>query len=270
MADGRALALGPGVHALADGSRIEASADGAITARVNDGRALRLSLERGRARFDVQPGGPRRWTIDAGICEVEVVGTSFVVDRRGDGRVRVEVDHGRVRVRGEGVAGGEAILGAGDVLEVRPIEAPAIEAPAIEVQREAPERGEPSIESEIDGDALLARADAARADGRPWDAASALRRFVRERQDDPRAAIIAFTLARVELDELDHPRAAARACELALRLGLPGDVRELARARRVEAWARAGDRDAAARAARDYLARHPEGAWAERVRMWSE
>jgi transmembrane sensor len=64
--------------------------------------AVSLALRRGRARFDIRAGGAFKWRIDCGAVTVEVVGTRFVLERD-DRQVRVEVERGRVLVRGEGV-----------------------------------------------------------------------------------------------------------------------------------------------------------------------
>ncbi|MCZ7686579.1 MAG: hypothetical protein M5U28_50660 [Sandaracinaceae bacterium] len=74
----------------------------------------------------------------------------------------------------------------------------------------------------------------------------------------------------MELDVLSRPERAARAFSRALALRLPPRLREDARARLVEAHARAGDREAARRAAEAYLAEHPSGRHTERVRALAE
>ncbi|MAQ15194.1 MAG: hypothetical protein CMN30_10430 [Sandaracinus sp.] len=102
---------------LADGSRIELAAGTRLVPTRNAGSRIDLTLESGRARFEVEPGGPRAWTIDAGSARVRVVGTAFLVERSAR-RVRVEVEHGRVAVEGTAVPGGSVLLGAGEAWEM--------------------------------------------------------------------------------------------------------------------------------------------------------
>src|SRR5262245_64458 len=51
-------ATAAGVTALDDGSRIEVFPGARLTVLENSGKVVTLLLERGRARFDVAPGGP--------------------------------------------------------------------------------------------------------------------------------------------------------------------------------------------------------------------
>ena len=60
------------------------------------------ATRRGGVRFEVEPDGPRRWTIETGLATVEVVGTVFEVERA-PGAVDVRVERGVVVVRGERV-----------------------------------------------------------------------------------------------------------------------------------------------------------------------
>jgi transmembrane sensor len=114
---GGAPAFERGRVVLSDGSQIGLS-DGADVGLVeNSGQAFVLQLRRGRAHFDVTPGGPRRWRIECGLASVSVVGTRFVITRR-ERALRVEVEHGVVEVRGAGVAGGVQRLLAGQALSV--------------------------------------------------------------------------------------------------------------------------------------------------------
>lgn len=87
-------------------------------------------------------------------------------------------------------------------------------------------------------EALFAAADAARATQRPRDAVAALERIANEHPTDPRAAIAMLTAARIQLDTLDRPAAAAHAFERALALGLSPALVDDARARAAEARAR--------------------------------
>lgn len=106
---------------------------------------------------------------------------------------------------------------------------------------------------------LLALADVARLSGHPADAVAPLSRILTEFAHDPQAPLAAFALGRLELDALDRPRAAARALERALALGVPRSLREDVQARLVEAYVHAHDRTAARVAAEAYLREFPAG-----------
>jgi transmembrane sensor len=108
------------VISFADGSRIEMDLDTRIVPRpTKDASRMDLGLERGTATFDIRPGGPRTWSIDAGRATVRVLGTRFTVTRT-DTFVRVSVERGKVRVEGAEVEGGGRELSAGESLTVEP------------------------------------------------------------------------------------------------------------------------------------------------------
>ena len=84
---------------LADGSRVKALSRGAaVSVEGNLPKQIRLRLDAGGARFDVIPNKQREFTVRAGSVEVAVLGTVFDVERV-EGRVRVSVSRGKVRVR---------------------------------------------------------------------------------------------------------------------------------------------------------------------------
>jgi transmembrane sensor len=115
---------------------------------------------------------------------------------------------------------------------------------------------------------LLALADVARLSGHPADAVAPLERILAELAGDPQAPLAAFTLGRLELDALSRPSDARAAFERALALGVPAGLREDARARLVEACARAGDRAAAVAAASAYAREFPGGRYARAIEGW--
>jgi transmembrane sensor len=122
LADGRALVAVDAVGAetrvaLSDGSALELGAGARFEPLESTGTTFIGVLQRGRAAFDVRPGGPRRWQIECGLATVEVVGTRFSCDRA-PGRLRVAVEHGVVLVRGERVPDRARRLGAGEAIEV--------------------------------------------------------------------------------------------------------------------------------------------------------
>ncbi|MCZ7686580.1 MAG: FecR family protein [Sandaracinaceae bacterium] len=119
LAGGGALSTmdGPREVLLDDGSRIVLEQGARVEPLQSSATAVTLLLARGRARFEVQPGGPRRWSIESGVATVEVVGTVFTVER-GVGWARVEVERGVVVVRGERVPDRAARLARGDALTI--------------------------------------------------------------------------------------------------------------------------------------------------------
>lgn len=273
---------------LSDGSQIAVDADARLDVLESSARTVALALRQGRARFEVTPRGPRAWRIDCGGVTVEVVGTVFTIDRDG-AHVAVSVERGSVLVRGDDVPDHVQRLEAGDVLEVG---APSIAPPLREENAEttadesiapvpstqvsvAPpgggDRRSASAPSRATDDdpvaALLARADAARRRGEDADAARVLEVVVAEHAEDQRAALAAYSLARLRLDRMGEPGAAARDFERALALGLPDQLAEGAHAGRAIALARQDD-PAAASAVADYLEAYPEGRYRAEVLRW--
>lgn len=274
-----------GSVALDDGSTIAIAQGASLEPLENTAERFSLLLHAGTARFDVRPGGPRRWSIEAGLVTVEVVGTAFEVRREG-GAVRVSVSRGRVLVRGESVPDRVRALGAGESIEIGAEDA---ELAAGEITDDEIAAGETGAAAELPGGAevaegaspiasrarradavpaeaatpdvatLLAQADEARRAGRIDDALAGYAAAARH-EGDPQAALASFTRGRLALD---HGRAADAVTDLhrALALGLPPALEETARARLVDALARTGDAAGARRAADEYLEAYPEGAW---------
>jgi transmembrane sensor len=102
---------------LVDGSRIEAAAGARVEVLTSTASELVLVVRRGRVRFSVTPGGPRRWSIEARGTRVEVVGTILSVES-GERAVSVAVEVGAVLVRSAQLANGLQRLGAGQSLEL--------------------------------------------------------------------------------------------------------------------------------------------------------
>ncbi len=117
-------------------------------------------------------------------------------------------------------------------------------------------------------DELLTLADVARLSGHPADAVAPLERILREQGGAGRASIAALTLGRLQLDSLGQPAAAAASLNRAIAAGLPGGLAEDALARRVEAYARAGDRDAARAALAELERRYPASGRVAPARRW--
>ena len=101
--------------ALDDGSSIVLDPHTELEVLENDGARMRLWMRSGAADFDVTPGGPRRWSIEVGVVSVEVIGTSFRVERR-ESNVHVSVTRGTVVVRGPTTPEGLVRLEAGSAV----------------------------------------------------------------------------------------------------------------------------------------------------------
>ncbi|HEX3905894.1 MAG TPA: FecR family protein [Polyangia bacterium] len=301
FADGRPLGAveAPPVGAvlpMSDGSRIDLAGGTRFVPLESNGASFVAVLERGRAHFEVRPGGPRRWQIECGLATVEVVGTGFDCALT-PGKLDVSVQHGAVLVRGERVPDRARRLAAGETLEV--LDAPALaetgepsvvapEAPAAATVGAAPRR-EPVAEKvnawrelaraghhreafaalgaqgvlretkRLGMADLLVLADVARLSGHAAEAVAPLERILRDFPGDPQSPLAALALGRLELDTLDRPGKAASALNRALSLGVPRSLREDVRARLVEAYARAGNRAAARAAAAAYHHEYPDG-----------
>jgi transmembrane sensor len=154
-----AAAPAPQRFELSDGSSVELAPGTAVAADVNTGRQVALKLVEGRATFDVEPGGPRRWSVDTGLVLVEVVGTEFTVSVE-PGRVEVDVSRGRVLVRGGLIEGGSRVLEPGEqlaVVEPEEPERPLVASEEVEVEPE-PEASASEPASRADGGARVAAA----------------------------------------------------------------------------------------------------------------
>lgn len=114
------------VIALRDRSSIRMTPRTVARVAANSPSAVDIELSTGKVVVHVEPKGPRRWGITAGDVRVEVVGTTFSVERGPNG-VRVEVSEGTVQVSGPGVPGGFRRVPAGEtfsgVIET-PVETP--------------------------------------------------------------------------------------------------------------------------------------------------
>lgn len=284
------------VHVFSDKSQVTTGTNASLDVIESSPAAIKLALRRGNAQFSVNPGGGRAWQVTCGGVSVEVVGTVFRVERD-NGTVSVSVQRGTVVVRGQTVPDRVQRLEAGDALSIpdaspsdlAPVEQDAAKRKSVE-SAEPPEPSESSEEPvagltaptqsgpkpgtttgtpRVDPVAeLLDRADALRLAGRPRQASVALEQIVRRHASDSRAALAAYSLARVRLEVLAEPARAAREFERSLQLGLSGPLREAARAGRVVAHGQAGHASRAAAMAEGYLAAYPEGRYREQVEAW--
>jgi transmembrane sensor len=116
---------------------------------------------------------------------------------------------------------------------------------------------------------LLELADVARLSGHPAEAVPALERALKVHASNPQAALAAFTLGRVLLDQLHKPSEAAVAFERAIVMRPPHALLADCHARLVEAHARSGDVGAAERAATRYRTIFPAGRHTTDLDRWT-
>jgi transmembrane sensor len=288
---------------LSDGSVIALSKGAAVDVLDNSAQVFATLVTRGEVAFDVHPGGPRRWIVECGLATVEVVGTRFVVDRADD-RVTVRVERGAVLVRSASIVpdrvrrltAGESVTIAREVAHVpeptpsAPASIAVIEPPAPSPSPSTPTRpawrelatkrdfsgayralGAAGIAAETSTasvDELFTLADVARLSGHPADAVVPLRRIAQT--GGSRGALGAFTLAKIELDSLGRAGEAADDFGRTIAMGVPGALVEDAHARRVEALARAGRREAARDAADAFSRSFPGSSRRSEVARWAE
>jgi len=268
---------------LSDGSSIQLEAGSRLEVLENTSKVFASVLRRGRGTFSVTPGGPRRWTIEAGLATVEVVGTRFSVTRR-DGSVEVAVEHGVVLVRSELIADHVQRLNAGQKLSIVPPSAPApkftpevspaagnlapLPAPSTQTTAPSAEGSSAVLPKGTTLEGLLELANEQRRRGDLNGAEASLRRALNEHPGSPRAALVAFTLGKLLLDAEGRPAEAAGAFERCLSASPPSALAEDALYRAAEAHARAGQMAAARANARSYQSRYPSGRYARDVSRW--
>lgn len=269
---------GPVASRFDDGSQVSLTGGARLEVLRNDARSFVTALRRGGATFVVKPGGPRHWIVEAGELSVEVVGTRFRVERQGEA-TRVSVDHGIVLVRGERVPGGSVRLTAGTSFELptatadRADEHPAQPAPAgpsatPPVDTLPSSASSAAVTAAADAvDLALRAADLARRQGDVTGAVDSFElAWQRAALGDARRGLAALSLARLLMT--GRPAQAARILRSSLS-DMPQALLEDASVRLVEAESRAGNHEAAQRAAEDYSQRFPAGRRAEEVRRWS-
>jgi ferric-dicitrate binding protein FerR (iron transport regulator) len=122
----------------------------------------------------------------------------------------------------------------------------------------AEREGFPRLLRQLDAGGLLALGDAARYASSPTRARQAFEALVRRFSRDQRSQDALFALGRLEF-EAGAPATAARWFERYLGTARNPPLGEEAAGRLVEIYERSGDSEAAVRAAKTYLERHPEG-----------
>jgi transmembrane sensor len=252
---------------FADGSSIELEPGARVEGLATSGTEVVVLVRQGRARFSVTPGGPRRWRIETGSARVEVMGTVLSVENAA-GFVAVSVEEGVVLVRSALLRDGVRRVRAGQSLRIEPPGALPLEAAAPpvvtpeELPLESSERTEraPRRRPGMSAAELWAGADQARQAGDAARAATLLERLLYEHPGDSQAALGAYTLGRLQLEQLAKPRAAAQSFQQALELGLTEALRESCYVRWAEALRRAGQGAALRGVAAEYLSHYPKGA----------
>jgi transmembrane sensor len=257
---------------------------------------VRVEVVRGASRYAVVPNPTRAFEVRSGPVTVSVVGTEFIVERRG-AATWVEVTRGKVKVTVSSAEDGDAaaLLGAGDAgLFPRaraPAAAPVAEdtAGAADAAHERARRSRQSYRSEVARrdyrsayaelarnpavagdtvDDLLVAADVARLSDHPAEAVPYLQRILRDHPRDERAPMAAFTLGRT-LSGLGRTRD-AMAQFARVRAGWPqSPLAEDALVREAEAAAALGDVAAAVRLAGEYDRRYPDGRRRAEVRRYA-
>lgn len=99
---------------------------------------------------------------------------------------------------------------------------------------------------------LFTLADVARVAGHDEEAISLLERIIAAYPDDPMAPVAAFTIGKLQLEQLRDFAAASESFERADTLGIPDALREQTFVRWVEALGRAGQRTRCREVAQQY------------------
>lgn len=258
---------------LADGTSIVLDGPTAVLQKtIETSDEVGFQLAAGGAHFEVARRPSRTFRVHAGSVTVHVIGTRFHVQRHENG-AHVGVDRGRVLVSwwggarelGPGEAGtfpptGQPTAGNVPVASAPP---PALAGPLAPPRTAKRPRTAPPPLTGTKPEVLFARADRARADGRPEAALGPLRQIVSLYPRDPHAPAAAFTAGRLLLESLGRPQEAALAFAQARSLAQGKDgssaIGEDALAREVEALHAAGDSTAARQRADLYRQLFPSG-----------
>ena len=270
-----------GVLSLGDGSIVTPlGKDSKLLARqVSDARVV-VTLAAGSARFDVPVHRTRQFRAEFGAFAVETHGAVFRMEITLR-EIEVVTERGEVSVQRDGK---RRVVAAGQsrTFPLAASSEPASSDPALAgaepgTWREDAERDDyaaawaklsraaASLERMED---LLLAGDVARLSGHASAAVAPLARALALHPDDPRAPMAAFTLGRVQLEQLGAPRDAAHAFARALVLAPDGPLAEDALAREVEAWSRCGESAIAHARALSYLQRYPSGRRVRAVRLF--
>ncbi len=289
---------------FSDGSRISARSGARVVGVLSTAEEFVIALERGHIDVEVTPGGPRRWIVETGLGQVQVVGTEFSVSREPAG-LKVIVHKGIVLVRSQHLASAVARLQAGESIEIptaRPVgsrdDAPGgapvpaeperaiglADLPEVEVvppgsppaslpqergaRRASGEEGshgaEPSVSSDLFA-LLRTEADAARARGEFERAAALFERLVASFPGDPRLPFVLYGWG-ATLSQQGDVGGAVSLFERALALGASRSLSEDLLLRLVRSKVSQGDLGGARGYAARYQREFPEGRYRAAIR----
>jgi len=256
--------------ALADGSSIDLQPQSRLEMKRETKNSVELVLQRGKARFDVAHVEGRRFAVVAANVRVHVVGTKFDVGVD-DQEVRVAVQRGAVDVVVDGAAT-PVRLTAGQSWSLDR-EPPA--APPVTEEAPATSRKPPSDDSLTEGSGprptaptavqLFQKGNRLRSQADFAGAAQTYRDFLARFPGDPRSGLVAYELARLQMDRLGDYSGAKKNLARALDASPGGSIREGAMARLVRIHEATGATKQCLAAKQAYLAQYPTGAYHERV-----
>lgn len=303
------VAAEPSQIELRDGTRAAALGSGtSLTLLTENDSLVTFALDAGKGWFEVTPSQTRKVEVLVRDVRVQVLGTEFVVEVKGE-FVHVWVHRGKVSVASQE---GTVVLTKGEhrkfrsedgdddngededaigeaIADVVILDAGAIEeriesdaGPATNVAPTVQSRDRDSgpLESKdaprhelVKPDAvdtLWKRADAARRRGDTKEARASLTELLNTYEEDPRAPLAAFSLGRVLLDSGHSAKTAARAFAKARKLSPDGPLVEDALLREIESWHHAGDSRRVKRRSEKYLRLFPKGRYKKQIREMSE
>jgi transmembrane sensor len=290
--DGTSQSASRSAIQLGDGSEIRVDPSTSEIQVVEESASrVRVDVVRGTSRYTVVPSPVRTFEVRCGSVTVTVVGTEFIVERRGE-RTWVDVLRGKVRVAwgddqaflvaGESgtfphesasSAAEDGLAGQGE------IDAPTARGPhATQVYRSRVARrdyrGAYAVLSRnpaLAGDTveeLLVAADVARLSNHPSEAVPYLQRIIREHPRDERAAMAAFTLGRT-LGGLGRTEEAMNMFGRVQSSWPKSPLAEDALLRQAEAASQLGDLGTARRVAEQYDRDYPNGRRRSEVRRYA-
>ena len=272
---------------LPDGSHVELGPSSRLVIDEYSGVRVLLTLEKGKAAFDVAHQTKRPFEIHAADIYVSVVGTRFSVtlgQPAATPTVTVQVEQGKVTVRNRQASPDDRILAAGQSWtsgadpRLAPTNSPDVAATPDDHASETPapetvSTAEPSgtarpaagsataVKSSNESPKeLFELAEMSRINGKLRDSADALNKLRRTYRSDPRAGLAAFELGRMRMDIFGDLSGSVDALRDAIQLSPGATFREDAESRLVQVYNRQGNFTACQAAKSEYLNHFPHGA----------